>query len=392
MKVAIIGAGFSGLVAAVTLKKYGVAFKLYERADRAGKKILATGNGRCNISNLNIDESRYHGDRAFAKCVLEKYSYDDLKEFFEEIGLFLTTEGEKVYPHSLRAAEVLDLLRLAEGSAEICSAKAEQLVRRKNAIGVVVNGKEESFDAVIVCTGGKAAPKLSGGGAYALLTALGHKLTPLVPSIVQLKCEGTRALEGIKVNAAVKLNGKTEIGEVLFTSYGLSGPPVMQLSRDAKGKILSLDLAPDCDFLKVTEIIERKCALSYITLENLFSGFINKKVGMRILKRVTDKSMASFASELSKKEIKAVAACVKNMELKIEDTMGFDNAQVTGGGIVTADFNPETMESRLVKGVYAAGEILDVDGDCGGFNLQWAFSSAYLAAMSVVRKVQNDKN
>lgn len=390
MKTAIIGAGFSGLVAAVTLKKYGCDFTLYERAERAGKKILATGNGRCNISNLNIELSRYHGNTEFAAEVFAEYSLDSLYDFFKDIGMTFSYEGDKVYPHSFRAAEVLELLRLAEGCTEKCGVKVEKIERRKNKICVSAGGTEDFFDNVIVCTGGKAAPKLSGGGAYELLTAMGHTKTPLSPSIVQLKCDGTRALEGIKVNADVKIGKRHAAGEVLFTSYGLSGPPVMQLSRDAKGKSISIDLAPDTTFSEACDIIKKKCMLSYITLENLFSGFINKKVGMQIIKRVIDKPMTTSARNLSEHEIKALASLVKGFEFTVTDTMGFENAQITAGGIDLNDFDCKTMESKIAKGVYAAGEVLDVDGDCGGFNLQWAFSSAYLAAMSIVEKTKND--
>lgn len=390
MKTAIIGAGFSGLVAAVTLKRHGCDFTLYERAERAGKKILATGNGRCNISNLNIELSRYHGNTEFAAEVFGEYSLDSLCDFFKDIGMTFSYEGDKVYPHSFRAAEVLELLRLAEGCSEKCGAEVDKIERRKNKLCVRANGTEDFFDNVIVCTGGKAAPKLSGGGAYELLTAMGHKMTALSPSIVQLKCDGTKAMEGIKVNADVRMGKRHAAGEVLFTAYGLSGPPVMQLSRDAKGKSISIDLAPDTAFSEVCDIIKKKCMLSYITLENLFSGFINKKVGMQIIKRVVNKPMTTLARELSEHEIKALASLVKSFEFTVNDTMGFENAQITAGGIDLNGFDCKTMESKTVKGVYAAGEVLDVDGDCGGFNLQWAFSSAYLAAMSIVEKTKND--
>lgn len=386
MRTAIIGAGFSGLVASSVMKKAGCDFKLFEASQRAGKKILATGNGRCNITNTCVDISRYHGNTDFAKAVLDNVSSGRLFEFFEDIGLLLMTEGDRVYPHSLRASEVLDLLRLSEGESEVCGAKVTKIIPHKKGLAVVYNDKEEIFDNVLVATGGKAAPKLSGGGSYELLTALGHRVTELFPSIVQLKCDGTRALEGIKVPSGVKIGEKRDSGEVLFTSYGLSGSPVMQLSRGAKGKVLSLDLAPDMSFSEICDYLKRKRAISYMTVGNIFTGFINKKVGGVILKRTTDKKSQDKAGSLSERDIKALASCVKNFEFKITDTMGFENAQVTAGGIDPADFDPGTMESKLIKGLYAAGEVLDVDGDCGGFNLQWAFSSAYIAAESIVKK------
>lgn len=158
----------------------------------------------------------------------------------------------------------------------------------------------------------------------------------------------------------------------------------MQLSRGAKGKKAIVDLAPELSFCDVAEIIKEKTKLEYLTLENLFTGFLHKKVGMQILKRAGIVPLSRSVSSLSEREIKKVASAVKNVEFIITDTMGFENAQVTAGGIDASEFYPETMESKIVKGLYAAGEILDVDGDCGGFNLQWAFSSAYLAAISII--------
>lgn len=385
MKIAVIGAGFSGLVAASILKRNGLSFTLYEREQRAGRKLLATGNGRCNITNENIDISRYHGNKKFISSVIEKYGKDDLLDFFKSIGLSFTSEGDKIYPNSLQASSVLDLLRLSEGQSEKCSMSVEKIIPHKNFIGVVAGGHEEKFDKVIVCAGGAASPRLSGGGSYFLLTDLGHRLTTLSPSIVQLKCKGTKPLEGIKVLGNITIGDKSDSGEILFTSYGLSGPPVMQLSREAKGKKAKIDLAPDFSFSEIFSILSQKRTLSYITLENLFTGFLNKKVGMQILKRAGVTSFSRPASELSDRELKSIVSLVKNFDFDITDTAGFENAQVTAGGIDLSDFDENTMESKLIKRVYAAGEMLDVDGDCGGFNLQWAFSSAYLATLSAIR-------
>lgn len=390
MKIAIVGGGFSGLVASASLKMAGENFTLYEREVRVGRKLLATGNGRCNISNVNIDLSRYHGSRSFAKYALEKYGKDSLISFFESIGVPCRCEDDKIFPSCMQASGVLDMLRLAEGCKEICSSSVERIIPHKKGIGVVAKGSEETFDKVIVACGGKAAKKLSGGGAYNLLTDLGHSLTPLKPSIVQLKCDGTKALEGIKVEAKVSIDSKSEEGEVLFTSYGLSGPPVMQLSRGAKGHRLSLDLAPEYDFNRVYEYLKGKTRLSYLTLENLFTGFLNKKVGMEILKRCSVYPFTKSVSEISDREIKALSSTVKNFTFDIKDTMGFDNAQVTAGGIDCKDFDDKTMESKLIKNLYCVGEMLDVDGDCGGFNLQWAFSSARACVDSILEEIKND--
>ena len=384
MKIAVVGAGAAGLVAASVLKMKNADFTLYERSARAGKKLLATGNGRCNITNLCIDKSRYHGDNDFSEYALSRFGYFELKTFFESIGVPLKAEGDKVYPYSLQASSVLDMLRFAEGMCEICDTEITKITPKKNGFVLKAGDKDVFFDKVILCCGGKAAPNLSGGGAYNLLTDLGHKLTALKPAIVQLKCDGTKALDGVKIDAAIKMEKRCEEGEVLFTSYGLSGPPILQLSRDAKGKTVALDLTPELSYTEIVNMLSEKRKLTYLTLENLFTGFLNKKLGREILKRCDCLPMGREIKTLTDKEIKSLASVIKGMKFLITDTNGFANAQVTAGGISCRDFNRETMESKLHPGLFAAGEMLDVDGDCGGFNLQWAFSSAYLAALSAI--------
>lgn len=382
MKIGIIGAGASGLIAAIYLKRKGVDFTLFEREQRAGKKLLATGNGRCNITNTHIDISNYHGEPSFAEFALSEFTNYDLYDFLESVGILCTEEGEKVFPKSLQASSVLDLLRLAEGECEICDTEVLHLKKQKNKIFAVTKDKEFAFDKVIVCCGGKASPKLSGGGAYHLLTELGHTKTPLSPAIVQLKCQGTKALDGIKVNANVKLEKRTESGEVLFTSYGLSGPPILQLSRDAVGKEISLDLIPDLNFKELYDTLCRKRKIVYLTAEHLFTGILPKKLGREILRFCDIMPFSKSIGEISDKEIKSVCSTAKDLKFKITGHNGFENAQVTAGGILCSEFYPTTMESKKVKGVYVAGEVLNIDGDCGGFNLQWAFSSGILAAKS----------
>ena len=384
MKVAVIGAGAAGLFAAAALKRSGADFVLFEREKRAGKKLLATGNGRCNLSNKKVSVSRYHGEPAFAENALNIYGTDSLTGFMESIGVPCVFEEEKLFPRSLQASSVLDMLRFAEGESEICETEVKKICRNGNVFDVHTEKGVYKADKVIVCCGGKAAKHLSGGGAYTLLTDLGHTLTPLKPAIVQLKCAGTKALEGVKINAAVTLEGKTETGEVLFTSYGLSGPPVLQLSREAKGKTIFIDIMPELDFLEVTEMLKNKKKLKYLTAENLFNGIINKKLGRELLRICGIMPFSKNIGEISDKEIKNLAALSKALKFEITDTNGFDNAQVTAGGIKCSEFNSQTMESKLVKGVYAVGEVLNIDGDCGGFNIQWAYSSAMSAVKAII--------
>ena len=386
MKVAVIGAGASGLFAAAALKRSGVDFMLFEREKRAGKKLLATGNGRCNLSNKNVSVSRYHGEADFSESALNIYGTDSLISFMESVGVPCVFEGEKLFPRSLQASSVLDMLRFAEGESEICETEVKKICRNGKAFDINTEKGIYRADKVIVCCGGKAAKHLSGGGAYTLLTDLGHTLTPLKPAIVQLKCAGTKALDGVKINAAASLDGKTETGEVLFTSYGLSGPPILQLSREAKGKTICIDLMPELNFAEITEMLKNKKTLKYLTAESLFNGIINKKLGRELLRVSGITPFSKNIGEISDKEIKSLAAIVKNLKFEITDTNGFDNAQVTAGGIKCSGFNPQTMESKLVPGLYAVGEVLNIDGDCGGFNLQWAYSSAMSAVQSIIKK------
>ncbi len=384
MKMAIIGAGASGLIAAVSAKQLGCDFVLYEREARAGKKLLATGNGRCNLSNRILDPCRYHGDVAFANVALSSFGHEALVRFFDDIGIPITYEDSRAYPKGLQASGVLDMLRLAEGSCERCGEAVEHIQRKGNQYLLKTQAGTALYDKVIVCVGGKAAPNLSGGGSYALLEELGHKITPLKPSIVQLVCDHTRPLEGIKVEAAVSLGERCETGEVLFTGYGLSGPPILQLSRDAKGKVLSLDLAPDMTFDDLLNELLRRRRIDYLTAENFFTGFLNKKVGRELLKLGGVVPLSRPVRDIKEQEIKRLVSLLKGWRFFIKDTRGFDAAQVTAGGISCHDFYPDTMESRLARGVYAAGEVLNIDGDCGGFNLQWAFSSARAAVLSAM--------
>lgn len=383
MTVAIIGGGAAGLMAAAVLKKQKIPFTLFERESRVGKKLLATGNGRCNLTNTELDISRYHGDRGFARHALEEFNQYSLMAFLSQIGIPCTAEadGTKVFPRSLQASSVLDMFRLLIGDA-LTETEVLSVTPGKR-FTVKTNKGEQKFDKVIFACGGRAAKKLSGGGSYPLLTDLGYKMTPLSPAIVQLKCEGTKPLEGIKIDAEVSVGDRRELGEVLFTSYGLSGPPILQVSRDAKGKELSLDLIPDMNFKEVTELLTERRALNYLTLENLFTGFLHKKIGQYLVKRAEVLPLGRSITSLTDREIKKITSCAKSLSFTVTDTNGFDNAQVTAGGIVCQDFDPMTMESKRHKGLYAVGEMLDVDGDCGGFNLQWAFSSAYAAASHI---------
>lgn len=387
---AIIGGGAAGLAAAIFASRRGKSVLLLERLPRVGKKILSTGNGRCNISNKMITPENYHGaSPSFAMKALSAFSVRNTEDFFESIGLFLT-EGEngKLYPRSLQATSVLDLLRLELarlGIAETVDCMITSLKKKGDLFHLKSeDGRTFSSKTVICATGGKAAPSMGTDGmGYDLVKSFGHTLIKPLPSLVQLKTDRPmRALKGVKHEgeATIFINGKekrTTEGEILFTDYGISGPPIFNLSRFASEAVgtgqkvtVSLNLFPDMTEDAVFAMLrKRRRALPHLDGESFLYGLVPKLLGREVLK-------------LSKND-RELAHHLHSLTLIVTGVMPWANAQVTAGGIATKDVNPETMESLLVPGLYFCGEILDIDGDCGGFNLQWAWSSAYAAAQNV---------
>ncbi|MBR3641428.1 MAG: NAD(P)/FAD-dependent oxidoreductase [Oscillibacter sp.] len=396
MNVIVIGGGASGMTAALTAARAGHSVRLLERQNRVGRKLLATGNGRCNLTNLHADAAYYHGARAdFVRPALEAFPVSDTLDFFRSLGLLtVAEESGRVYPLSDQAGSVLDVLRFALLGA-LAEVRTDFSVTeiKKNERGFAVSSDTETLEAdrVIVCCGGKAGGKLGGtGSGYDLLASLGHRVTPLFPALVQIKTDPTfvRSLKGVRADAAAELmqNGKViaaRSGEVQFTEYGVSGPVIFDLSRavsTARGELtLRLDCLRSLTAEELTAWLrERVAARPALTLEDLLVGSVHNRLG-RTLLRSAGFSLAAPVSSLKEKDLPRVVAAVKSFTLPVSGTLGFDGAQVTAGGADTAQFDPHTLQSTLVSGLYAAGEVLDVDGDCGGYNLQWAWSSGRLA-------------
>lgn len=390
MKIAVIGGGASGLVAAIAAKNENTTVTVFEKEKRVGKKILATGNGRCNMTNINATEKDYHGyDTSFMRGVINRFWVKETLDMFTELGILWKEEDDgKVYPYSDTASSVLDVLRRRIDAIGV-KAECEFAVKniRKNDGGFVIEDKDGNVrkcDKVIIATGGKAGSSLgSDGSGYVLLKSLGHKITDVYPSLVQIKTETdfVRKLKGIKVNATVTIGEKMQTGEVLFADYGISGPPVFWLSSYlGNNKEVRLDFMPEYSYDAVYEMICMRCAYLYDTpLEEFFVGMLNKRVSQAILKYAGVEPLSRQAQTLTEKEIKNVASAIKALKLRIEGTASWNNAQVTKGGADVSQFDSVTMQSKLVKGLYACGEVLDIDGDCGGYNLQWAWSSGYMA-------------
>lgn len=401
----IIGGGAAGSMAAILTKDMGIDVAILEGSDRILKKLLVTGNGRCNITNEYIESSRYHSDNPnFFIPALEEFKVSDTINFFLSLGLPLVTlEDGKMYPMSLQASSVVDILRLAINDREIpvyLNSKVKNIKYKKSKFIIETsNGEIYESQKLLLSCGGKSLPSSgSDGSGYYLAKSLGHSIINPLPALVQLKLDykNLKALSGVKFNgiAEIYVNNelkRCEFGEILFTDYGISGPPILQLSR-----IASYALSKDS---KVFVRINIMHTMNEETLENFFEGhfsifshrsvhdsfigIINKKLIPILLKEAGINNIHKPCWDLEYKEKRNIYKLLKRWDFKVIGTNSFANSQVTAGGVNTNEVNPNTMESKLIPNLYFAGEILDVDGDCGGFNLQWAWSSAYTAAKNI---------
>ena len=397
MIIGIIGGGASGMAAALAAaENKDNQIILLERQARVGRKLQATGNGRCNLTNLHASQGGYHGDEAaFAEFAIGKYGPAETLEWFRSLGLYTVAEERgRVYPYSDQANSVVDVLRFALEQENIEVKLGFEVEKvKKTADGFRVESKEETVecDKLIVACGGLAGTKLGGTmSGYKLLRSFGHKCTKLRPTLVQLKSSwnGVAALKGVRANCHVAVFHKGELhsestGEMQFTEYGLSGPVMFEVSRDTCQGLgewkCVLDFLPDLTEEELTAMLLRRRDTHW-RAEDLLTGILHNRLG-RVLTQAVGISGYVPIAQLEEEEIRSVARAVKSFEVKLTETMGMDSAQVTAGGIVTAEFEPRTMQSKLVQGLYACGEVLDIDGDCGGYNLQWAWSSGRAAGL-----------
>ncbi len=392
----VLGGGASGMAAAVSAAEHGRKTLLLEKGNRIGKKILASGNGRCNI--MNTGKPRYYGDADFAGKVVENCTAEDLGCFFRRYGLLVREEKEgRVYPVTMQAVSVLNALQYAlkinrvdlflnAGEAEIVHTGGEFLCR-------TADGTEYMAERLIVCTGGAAQQKLGGSfDGYRLLRAMGHRLVPVFPSLVPIVTDrkSVSGLSGIRAHGTVSLmDGKTlihrEKGEILFTDYGLSGICVMQCSRFACGKSglhIEIDLISDVFPTQkeaVAEMVTRRDRFRSFSPVTLLEGILVPKLAYAVLKQAGIPLRGETADSVTDADLARIVQTACRYKVQAIETRTLDDAQVTAGGISCTDFDPQTMESRLERRLYAAGEVLNVDGDCGGFNLMFAFASGLIA-------------
>ena len=398
MRAAVIGAGASGMTAALTAARLGHEVTLYERQARVGRKLMATGNGRCNLTNTGAGPSNYHGEAPdFVRPALEAFPSEAALDFFRGLGLLAREEwGGRVYPLSNSANSVVDVLRQALDAAGvelIAGDRVRELRRGGSGYSVTTeSGDKRSFDAVVVACGGLAGEKLGGGrDGYELLKALGHSRTALRPALVQITTEPMypRSLKGIKADCALRVLSRDELlaescGELLFTETGVSGPAAFDVSRavseagDAKME-LEIDFLRDYTPAEVLAHLQNRAKTApELPASELLTGSVHNRLG-RMLIKYADIDAAKPLSGLSERELRSVTGACKRFKLPVRGTEGFANAQVTAGGIRTSEFDPRTLESRLCPRLFACGEVLDIDGDCGGYNLQWAWASGVLA-------------
>ena len=399
-KLAVIGGGASGVCAAIEAKYCDstIDVTIFERMPKLMKKILATGNGRCNFTNESLSPSHFYGDTLFLRRVLTS-TYADTENYFRTLGLLTYSEDGRIYPRSQQATSLRDILeeKLKELSVTTKTDYAvTELKKLKN--GFSVNG--EYFDGVIIAGGGKASPvQGSDGSCYKLLNAMGHSATDLYPALCGLttKDKALNSLKGVRAEGKASLYSNStllgeESGEIQFTDKGISGIPIMNLSHLCKSnKDLSLviDLCENISFTELCEHLslvkgdspDREC-------EMVLNGLVNSKLGFAVLNKSGIKAHTKI-KELNKLQINTLCETLKGLTFDITGTRGFDVAQITCGGIKTEEIDPCTMMSRLVDGLFVCGEILDIHGDCGGFNLHLAWTTGRIAGNGAAEHIMN---
>ncbi len=409
----VIGGGASGLAAAIeaarAFRQAGVPGQVtvLERLPRVGKKLLATGNGRCNLTNRFASPPDYFEAADFVRPALKRFSVDDTLSFFASMGLLCEEEEEgRIYPMSRQAASVLDVLRFeAErlGVVFHCDSRVESVQKTRDKPRFVINGSI-CADAVILACGGKASPQHgSDGSGYALLRALQIPVAEVFPSLVQITADPKRvkSLKGMRVHAVISLYEEkkqlaSQRGEIQFTEFGLSGIAAMQLSRfvsreKQRQMEASLDLLPAFSSGEVADYLAARVRQNpALAAEHLLTGILPKRVGQVLLKQAGVEPLSRPIGSLRGAEIAAISDLLKDWRFSVTGTRGFSAAQVTMGGAQRSAFDPESMEALSTPGFYAAGEVLDVDAGCGGFNLQWAWSSGRLAGESAAEKQISD--
>lgn len=400
-KIIIVGGGASGLIAGIVAARNGAKVTILEQESRIGRKILVTGNGRCNIANKYIGKKDFHSDSEnIFQSIYNQFDIKATIEFFAEIGVeILMLEDGKLYPFSLQAASVLNVLRMEIERLKvrvICNEKVENIQIDKK-ITVYTKKNKYYAEKLILATGGSSKPSLgSNGSGYLLAKILNIAVTQTYPSLVQLKSDYSylRHLKGTKIMANIsvfveKKKRRTEYGELLFTEYGVSGPPILQLSREASKAVnidlnlasLEIDFMPNISETDLEVLLSKRIkSMPYKSLEDFFVGLLPKQLIVPIIKD-NNLELNNKAANITKSDRGKLVNWLKHFHMRITGTKQWENSQVTAGGVDCNYVRKETLEVSGYNSVYICGELLDIDGDCGGFNLQWAWSSGYVAGL-----------
>ena len=402
MTVIVVGGGASGIMAAIAARARGAVVTIVEKNPRLGKKILTTGNGRCNLTNINACAGSYHGaDPGFAAGIIEQYDVKKTIKFFEKLGIsHKVEESGKVFPMSDQASSVLDVLRykLEQGDVKVIyEARVSEIRKNENgefeiklADGACIKGER-----VVLTAGGKAMPATgSNGDGFRLAHELGHKIGDVFPALVPLKLEGRffKSIAGVKISGTAEVldGNKPEAGDrgdILFTSYGISGPPILQISRKAgeimqngRNPVLRLNMIDSMPKERLDGLLAKRFYHAVgKTAEFSLVGLINKRLIPVLLKEAGVNNLKAPVENLSAGERKKILNILTDWRFRITGTTSWPNAQITAGGIDTREVDKNTLESKIVSGLFFAGEVLDIDGACGGYNLQWAWSSGTIA-------------
>ena len=370
MKVIIIGGGASGLFAAITAREEGYDVTLLEKNKKIGEKLLLTGNGRANVSNESLSVEHFYGDKEFVNSVLCQFDLEDLKKHFLEMGLIITSNNGYYYPNSFQAQSLVNVLRnyASKIGVKIKTDNEVKAITKDEKFGVDC-GYVYQADKVIIATGGCSYSSTgSTGDGYEWAKSLGHTIVEPTPALVPINCKTalTKA-SGVRANVAITYNNYTENGQLQITNYGLSGIPIFNISRRVKsGDELVIDFAPDYSFDDL-----------YIYFSELDKNGMNK---IDILCSLLNTKLAAvIIDEYGDKNLKDLVYIIKNYKVSIKSKLDFDRAQVTAGGVLTSEVDSSTMQSKLIPGLYFAGEVLDIDGMCGGYNLHFAWATGHIA-------------
>ena len=406
--VAVIGGGAAGMMAAITAAREGVKVTILEHKDRIGKKILSTGNGRCNFTNTYQTPACYRSDnRDFAWNIIQKFNVEKTISFFKELGIYPKDRNGYLYPYSDQTAAILEVLQIEIAKLNICvmtEINVLDIQPVKRGIRVTTDKKTITVDSVIFACGSKAAPVTgSDGSGYQLAKLLGHRIVPVLPALVQLRCAEKfyKSISGVRVQGTVEIYADdislaSDTGEIQLTNYGISGIPVFQVSRYAAKAIYQkqsvtavLNFMPDMNKDEFLSFLQERITLCpHKTLDEFFTGIFPKKL-CELWIRLSRLPKEMRVSDLSGEQLEKLVLLIQHLRTHITETNAFEQAQICCGGVDTTEINPDTLESNYVPGIYFAGELLDVDGICGGYNLQWAWSSGFVAGKEAAGNASN---